>query len=263
MLPEAEIISLWEVYCEHGLKDIVSHQNETLALHDACTARYNQALQKAVRQVADTCGAEIEDLTYSGELTKCCGFGGLVPFANPTVAEKMTDLRIQESDREYLVYCVMCQERFRAAGKKTRHLLDLLYPDLPPLEATTFSKRQQNRKKLKEKLLKERWHRADQTPGTEAERMQLLISEEMQWVIDRRLILLDDIRKVIQGAEASNQKILHPKNGHCTAKLQIGPITYWVEYEKEKDAFRVHKAYSHRLELNKDIKENEHRKYSI
>ncbi len=258
--PEATILSLWSIYEEHGGEGFPYYKDKELSLHDACTARHQNEVQRAVRHVARRCGVAIKEIPFHGEQAKCCGFGGLVPFANPEVAREMTALRAGESDKEYLVYCVMCQERFRMVGKNAYHLLDLLYPDVLPPADSTFSQRRQNRKKLKEKLLCERWEKTD---GQEHDEMELLISEEMGHVLDSRLILLDDIRRVIETAEKSGQKILHPRNGHMTAGLQMGLITYWVEYSVKDTAFQVHKAYSHRLELNKDIKENEHRKYSI
>ena len=88
-------------------------------------------------------------------------------------------------------------------------------------------------------------------------------SPEMEQVMNDRLILLSDIQQVIYHAETTNNKIYHPNNNHYTAKLRPGIITYWVEYSIEETSYMVHKAYSHRLEINRQVKENEHRKYSL
>jgi len=63
------------------------------------------------------------------------------------------------------------------------------------------------------------------------------------------LILEDDVRGVIEEAEAQRRYIEEVKSGLRIAHKQIGNVTYWVYYEPDGEAWRVKRAYSHRMEI--------------
>ena len=117
-LPEFETVSLWEVLRDVGLPDGAagSGGGRRVAIHDACTARYQHDVQRAVRDVASACGYEIDELEMSGERTECCGFGGLMLYANPEMGDTVVDRRIAEGDADYVAHCAMCRDRFAARG---------------------------------------------------------------------------------------------------------------------------------------------------
>jgi Fe-S oxidoreductase len=51
---------------------------QSLALHDSCMARSAPEIQESVRSIVAQLGYLIEELPYSREMTKCCGYGGLM-----------------------------------------------------------------------------------------------------------------------------------------------------------------------------------------
>ena len=120
-LPEFETVSLWEVLRDVGLPDGAagSGGGRRVAVHDACTARYQTDVQRAVRDLVAACGYEIDELEMSGERTECCGFGGLMLYANPEMGDLVVDRRIAEGDADYIAYCAMCRDRFVARGKRS------------------------------------------------------------------------------------------------------------------------------------------------
>ena len=65
-----------------------------------------------------TCGYEIDELELSRERTECCGFGGLMLYANPEMGDVVADRRVAESDADFVAYCAMCRDRFAARGKR-------------------------------------------------------------------------------------------------------------------------------------------------
>ena len=80
-------------------------------------------------------------------------------------------------------------------------------------------------------------------------KIQLILPGTIQQQIEDRLILIEDIQKVINYAEQTGKRMQNKSNGHLLAYFKPHAVTYWVEYTPEGEAFRVHKAYSHRMEI--------------
>jgi len=71
----------------------------------------------------------------------------------------------------------------------------------------------------------------------------------VQQMIEDRLILVEDIQKVIEYAERTGKRMVNAASGHYLAFYKPTSVTYWVEYTPQEDAFRIHNAYSHRMEI--------------
>ncbi|HTY23999.1 MAG TPA: FAD-dependent oxidoreductase, partial [Desulfomonilaceae bacterium] len=81
-LPEARLVSLWEVFDRHGLPQTDAELGSSvLAIHDPCTSRHEAQVQESVRRIVRSLGLEIAELPLSRDKTECCGFGGLMYFA--------------------------------------------------------------------------------------------------------------------------------------------------------------------------------------
>lgn len=251
---DIQLVSIWQVFDKYGLpeRDKPDFNNKTIALHDPCTSRHVSILQDSVRNVLGKLGYQIDELKYSKDLTKCCGFGGLVSFANKSLAKEMIYDRIRESDRDYVAYCAICQDHFLSEGKSTWHLLDFIYGDKNTIKnqkRLSFSQRHENRIKLKNKVMKEVFNEMYDENIEEHEKIELIISDEVQNKMEERLILASDIQKVIYNAESTGNKILNPKTNRFTSYYKPGIITYWVEYGIDDQKYIVYNAYSHRLEI--------------
>ena len=255
--PGLNIISLWEVYDKYGIPkgDLLKLKDE-IAIHDACTARHEDPQQEAIRSILAKLDLSYHELDYSQNKTTCCGFGGLMTFANKEVSIRAIDRRINESQHPYLVYCAMCKDRFSWRSKETFHILDLIYGGifgedygrLNTKKNIGFSQKRENRAKLKQKMLKELWgeYMPDQGPLYPYE---LEIDAKAQVKMEDRLILKDDILKVIHYAETTGNKLRDKGTGHYLAYHKPVTVTYWVEYTVENDVFHIHNVYSHRMEI--------------
>ncbi|HBW35938.1 MAG: amine oxidase [Peptococcaceae bacterium BRH_c23] len=252
------VVSLWELMKDMDLPIQRADANSAkVAVQDPCTTRYEQGIQAAVRHILLRLGYEIEELPYSKELTKCCGFGGLTVFANPGLAQQIVENRIKESTTDYVAYCAMCRDRFAAHGKRTLHLLDLIFADDLQKAATRpdsgFSQRHEQRARLKRKLLRKFW----QTPQ-EKERgyrtIKIICNEQIRNIMEERLILIEDVQQVIEHAERTGRKFINPDNGNYLAYFRPARVTYWVEYQPQEDGFVVLNAYSHRMEIVEEVK---------
>ncbi|ATW25744.1 hypothetical protein DCMF_14110 [Candidatus Formimonas warabiya] len=260
-IPSMGILSLWEIFEQSfDFPDIKEPHPEILSVHDPCTTRDEPQIQDAVRSILHKMGYPFQELSYSKEKTKCCGYGGLVSYANKKIADGMIQERISESDHDYLTYCAVCREYLAQKGKPTYHLLDLIYDQGDQEQAgkkkAGYSQKRENRVRLKKQLLKNLW-RESMESLEESQGIEIILDEDVQRNLEERLILISDIKKVIDHGEKTGYKILDPETNHLIAHYQPDLITYWVEYSPgENNVYLVHKAYSHRVQLMEDLKES-------
>jgi hypothetical protein len=83
------------------------------------------------------------------------------------------------------------------------------------------------------------------------EQIHLHISEEVERLMEDRLILREDLQMVIHHAETTGEKFINPSIGRSLASLRPGRVTYWVEYSRVGEDYEVHSAYSHRMEMKR------------
>ncbi len=256
-MPQASISSLWEVLDRLGLPETPAGAvPEVLAVHDACTTRHEKHIQESVRNILSRLGIRIEELPLSRERTECCGYGGLMFFANPELATSVIARRIAQSPADYVVYCAMCRDYLAHSGKRTLHLLDLIFgtavDEAAARKGPGYSQRRENRARLKKDILRAVW---GQTVAGEAQTIGLIISSELRDTLEQRRILDEDIRQVIQYGEQSGNKLVNRQTGHLLTHHKPAVVTYWVEYAPAAGGeFIVHNAYSHRMEIVEDLK---------
>ncbi|HUK77946.1 MAG TPA: heterodisulfide reductase-related iron-sulfur binding cluster, partial [Thermoleophilia bacterium] len=251
-LPGVETVSLWEVLRDAGLPAGAAGAaaGRRLAVHDACTARYQTTVQDAVRDVLAACGAEVEELGLSRERTECCGFGGLMLYANPEMGERVAERRTGTSEADFVAHCAMCRDRFAGRGKPTVHLLDLVlgrdYDERARRRGPLLTQRAEQRARLKRRLLADLW---GEPTGDGAWRDQLILTAEVEQLLEDRFIRPAEVQQTIAHGEATGRRFVEPATGHLLASHGIGSVTYWVEYSRDGDRFVVHGAYSHRMEI--------------
>ena len=250
--PSMDVESIWTVLDKIGLPDQGEEPFAPLKLvvHDACTTRHEAALQQSIRKILHTLGHQVEELENSNEFTECCGYGGLMLFANKEIAHKMIKKRSQQSENDFLTYCAMCRDNFASQGKQSYHLLDLIFPtrqqDVAGKKGPGYSERQENRARLKRTLQKEVW---GELADKEQCNVKLIISENVRQTLEELMILDSDIIAVISQAEHTGNKFKNMENNSYIASFKPASVTYWVEYSPQEDGFLVHNAYSHRLEI--------------
>jgi len=251
-LPEFETVSLWQVMRDVGLPEGAAGlgAGRRVAVHDSCTARYQTDVQQAVRDLVTSCGYEIDELELSRERTECCGFGGLMLYANPEMGDLVADRRVAEADPDYVAYCSMCRDRFAARGKRSLHVLDLVFGEAYGSRAArrgpVLTQRAQQRVVLKERLLADVWHEGP-APGP-TWRDDLALAPGVEDLLEQRFIRPDEVREVILHAQETGDRFVESATGHLLASLRIGSVTYWAEYAPDGERFVVHSAYSHRME---------------
>lgn len=252
-LPEAGIISLWQALDDYGLPQAATAGGKDgLLVNDPCTARELPEVRASVRNVMAKIGIKsLEFEKYGGELAKCCGFGGLTFNADQDMGRMLADDRAAEHEGDYLAYCAMCRDRLAKSGKRVLHLLDVLFAgEADPGERPDpgFSARQENRFRLRERLLAEHWK--EKSPAMEAyEKIELIMSPETAESLERRRVLVRDVKQAIEYAERTGKRLQHVERGTFLASHKPGAVTFWVEYRPKGEAFEVQSAWSHRMEI--------------
>ena len=247
-LPEIEGEFLYNVLDEEGINPVGHFKEDTASVFDPCASRYEPSLQNTIRKLATRAGFNLEPLPMEGKLAECCSFGGQVAITYPPYASHMVKTRIEQSDKPYITYCSNCRDIFAAAGKPAWHILDLLFDlgnekRIPP----TVTERRNNRLLLKHQLLKEFWK---ETIIMEKPVKELYISQELKEKLNKESILETDIYTVIEHCEQSGRKLFDPDAGTFSGHMQIGNMTYWVEYRaKQEHGFELINAYCHRMKI--------------
>lgn len=252
--PQATVKSLWEFLDELLPAEFLpgGGYDGVVSIHDSCRTRHESRIQESIRNIVSGFGYRIEELSLSRQNTACCSYGGLMWFANRVIAEAVIRKRVSENQHLYVTYCSMCRDFFASAGKRTLHLLDLYFEqDLESRalrKSPGWSMRHENRRKLKQNLLERIWKEKGHEQNMETE-LSLSIDPEVQAILDNRLILTEDVRRVIAASEASGRKFVNPQTARFLACYRPARVTYWVEYSKQGNGFAVHNAYCHRMEI--------------
>jgi Fe-S oxidoreductase len=258
-LPGMEAVSLWKVVEECGLPiESWTTAGTTVAIADPCITRHDRETQGNVRRILHSIGMTVAELPLSGDKPECCGYGGLMFSANPTLARDVITRRISEEDspaglHDYLAYCAMCRDHLAAGGKRVSHLIELLFPTVAGGDPAargwiSWSLRRTNRARVKEEIQRELGENGAEALKT-YESIRLEMTLEVRRRIDERRILEDDVRMVIEHAERSGQRLRNNDNEQYRACNQSGNVTFWVDYTPGDGLFTIHNAYCHRMKI--------------
>jgi Fe-S oxidoreductase len=130
--PNQNVRSLWELLPEIGLpessKGIGKNSDIVFGIQDSCPTRNVPEIHDGMRWIMDELGYKYAEPPRTKELTRCCGLGGMVSPANPELALRVMTKRAEEFQTDYIVtYCAACRESMALGGKKSIHILDLIF----------------------------------------------------------------------------------------------------------------------------------------
>lgn len=251
-LPDAEISSHWSVLRALGLPTQANRKGGVLAINDPCAARHDVLLREDVRALLEQAGVSVVEPELSGELTQCCGFGGLLSEANPELGRLVAEKRAGSMEEDFVTYCIMCRDMFARTGKRAMHLYDLLYPGgVDPASRPTpgYSARRENRVRLREGLLRRLWQEASEQDGEPFESIEVKFTEQAATSMEDRRILKSDVQKVLLYTRETGKRFVHGETGHFLAYYRPLVVTYWVEFEETDGGYLVHNTWSHRMHV--------------
>ncbi len=280
--PDIPAESLWETLARLALPPRPAGPLPgPLALHDPCTARSNAPFRLASRALAARLGLDLRELALSGELTECCGFGGLMSAAKAPLGREVAARRAGRSPLDYVATCAMCRDRLAAEGKRAWHLLDFVFPGQTPESALQPgpgpSARREARARLKRELLSELWGEfwgespEDVTEGAETHAVEgqgasailergipaltsptwanpaLAIPADILARLEERRILASDLRQAVREAEASGRWFADAATGRRLAAFRPRRVTFWAQYQPQGAGFVLENGWSHRM----------------
>ena len=237
---------IWDVLLELGLPAGGHGLERPAALHDSCGARGDEESQVAIREIAARLGCELLDTPDSGDRSPCCGYGGLTAYANREVADELTASCLERSDAPYISYCMACRDRFARQGRESRHVLELVY-GTDAADAPDISEKRYNRLSLKNELLRDVWL---EEPMEKKLDYSLTYEGEARELMDRRMILTEDVIAVLDDYRLSGEAI-RDEDGLLVARKRLGNATFWVKFAEAYGGYRVYRAWSHRMRVEK------------
>ena len=81
--------------------------------------------------------------------------------------------------------------------------------------------------------------------------IRLQMSADVERLLQTRRILQEEVQGTIDHAERTGEKFVDLSAGRSLASWRQGRVTYWVEYSRAGDAYLIHTAYSHRMEMKR------------
>ncbi len=83
-----------------------------------------------------------------------------------------------------------------------------------------------------------------------AEALKLEMTDDVRDLLEARHIQDDDLKRVIDHAERTGEKLYQTDSDRFLSKLRLQEVYFYVEYSPTKDAYRIHTAYTHRFLLD-------------
>jgi len=248
-LPEINGIFLYDLLLQWGIIPSKNIGGQVFSVFDPCSTRNEPTLQQTIRQLSKKAGCQLQPLPYDKQRAQCCSWGGQVSIANPLYAKHVIEKRIQQNDNLYITYCTNCRDIFVAEGKPSLHILDILFDlndgsRMPP----TITERRKNRMDLKRMILKEFWNK-EMTMEQMDGHIKLVINPKLKKKLNDELLLETDALAVVEHCEKSGRKTIAPVTGHSFGYMEVGNLTFWVEYRQVEEVFELINAYSHRMKI--------------
>ena len=75
--------------------------------------------------------------------------------------------------------------------------------------------------------------------------------EEALEMMDERMILKTDIYNVLDYMLKSGEAVEDAESGMLIARKRCGNVTFWTAYTETAEGYTVHRAYSHRMTVEK------------
>lgn len=146
--PHIKVTSLWTFINDIGIpndvKGIYKDDKETFALHDPCPIRDEEHIHEGVRNILKDLGINFKEFKRNRESTDCCGCGGMCGVTNKQLAIEQMKNRANSVEANCIIsYCESCVEAMMTGGKKSIHIVDLLFND-EVINNKKFSQRPKN-----------------------------------------------------------------------------------------------------------------------
>lgn len=215
-----------------------------VSVFDPCGSHGQTELHDLVRKKLRDAGYTLKPLKYERDDGKCCGFTGNMHEINREFEKYVLDERRRENGSEGLVvtYCANCKNNLNRSGVRTAHYLDLFLGMKEGFaDVRTINDRDEGRKRI-----------MSHYSGTDEKKsdIEIIADEAVLKKMDDHRMLMEDVEEVIGFCEKSGKKAVNGETGTFTGHMQVGYMTYWVEYMPAEDGrYKVVNVYGHRMRI--------------
>ena len=128
-LPGLQVRPIWSVLAARLREGDIVPREGAVVLHDPCPMRQEAGEQEAVRALLRRTGLTVVEPEHTREHTLCCGNFHMLRATDPEKSARIRQRRVAEFPGELPVtsYCEGCLDAFRSEGRKTAHVLELLF----------------------------------------------------------------------------------------------------------------------------------------
>jgi len=120
------VVSLYQILDKFNFSRC-SEVSHVFNIHDACSSRWDDLTQAAVRKIITDLGYTVEEIDHSKNLTQCCGMGGMASVVDDKYSATVAKRTLKEVHRDLIVYCATCRANFSGQGARVIHLLELVF----------------------------------------------------------------------------------------------------------------------------------------
>jgi hypothetical protein len=259
-LPEIAITTVYQELAERGeeiFRMSSSYIDSECAVFDPCSAGSSPNIKNAVRSLALSAGIKLSELPIQSDVARCCGYGGQPGIANPDYAAFVAKKRASESELPYITYCINCSEAFAGEGKRTAHILEILFPKAESRESICYatpglSQRRENRMLLKKMMMGEPELSAGEIIIMENDKygFELVIDGRLREKLDAGKMLEEEAYAAVDFALSTKRFVIDGETGHKSAYRKLGNMTYWVTFDDSAyPEIQLLNAYSHRMSI--------------
>lgn len=128
-LGEYQVLPIWPVLAEHVGPEDIQGPGGPATLHDPCPMRKDAICQQAVRRLLALADVTLTEAARCGENTRCCGNFHMMRALDPDKSRVMRQARLGDlpAGLPIVSYCEGCLDAFRGEGRRTIHVLELLF----------------------------------------------------------------------------------------------------------------------------------------
>ena len=80
---------------------------------------------------------------------------------------------------------------------------------------------------------------------------ELHYTDEARRMMDERMILTGDVIAVLEDFRQNGEAVLDAESGLLIARKRVGNATFWVKFSLTDGGYLVHRAWSHRMRVEK------------